>query len=44
MRDPQTKNVKKVEWGDTGGLKVKINDPDARKSFAARQKCETRND
>ena len=44
VRDPQTKNIKKVEWGDTGGLKVKINDPDARKSFAARHKCETRND
>ena len=44
VRDPQTKNIKKVEWGDTSGLKIKLNDPVARKSFAARHKCETRND
>ena len=34
VRDPQTKNIKKVSWGDTTGLKVKLNDPKARKSFA----------
>ena len=28
--------VKKVTWGDTTGLKVKLNDLEARKSFAAR--------
>ena len=44
VRDPQTKNIKKVQWGDTSGLKVKLNDPEARKSFAARHKCSTRND
>ena len=44
VRDPQTKNIKKVEWGDTSGLSVKINDPEARKSFAARHQCSTRND
>ncbi len=44
VRDPKTKNIKKVTWGDTTGLKVKINDPDARRSFAARHKCDTRND
>lgn len=37
-------NVVKVTWGDTTGLKVKINDPDARKSFAARHKCSEQND
>ena len=31
--------VKKVSFGDTTGLKAKINDPKARKSFAARHKC-----
>ena len=31
VRDPKTKNIK-VTWGDTTGLKVKINDPDARRS------------
>lgn len=37
-------NVIKVEFGDTTGLKAKINDPAARKSFVARHKCETKND
>ncbi len=40
----QNLKLKKVTWGDTTGLKVKINDPKARKSFAARHKCDTRND
>lgn len=36
--------IKKISWGDTTGLKVKLNDPAARKSFVARHKCETKND
>ena len=44
MRDPSTKNIKKVTWGDTTGLKVKLNDPGARKSFAARHRCHMQND
>lgn len=44
VRDPNTKNIKKVSFGDTTGLKAKINNPEARKSFAARHKCSTRND
>lgn len=44
VRDPQTKNIKKVSWGDTTGLSVKINDPAARKSFAARHKCDQQKD
>lgn len=44
VRDPSTGNVKKVSWGDTTGLKVKLNDPKARKSFAARHKCDQQND
>jgi hypothetical protein len=31
--------IKKVSFGDTTGLKAKINNPKARKSFAARHKC-----
>ena len=27
VRDPSSGNVKKVTWGDTTGLKVKLNDP-----------------
>ena len=36
--------VKKVSFGDTTGLKAKINDPEARKSFAARHQCSTKTD
>jgi len=36
--------VKKVTWGDTTGLKVKLGNEKARKSFAARHKCDTAND
>lgn len=38
VRKPNGK-IKKVTFGDTTGLKAKINDPKARKSFAARHKC-----
>ena len=44
VRDPSSGNVKKVSWGDTTGLKAKINDPEARKSFAARHKCDQKKD
>lgn len=44
VRDPQTKNVKRITWGDTTGLSVKFNDPKARASFAARHRCSMQND
>ncbi len=44
VKDPKTGNVKKVSFGDTTGLSAKINNPEARKSFAARHKCDTAND
>ena len=44
VKDPQTGNIKKVTWGDTTGLKVKLSDKDARKSFAARHKCDQQKD
>ena len=37
-------NVVKVEFGDTTGLKAKINDPEARKSFVARHQCDQKKD
>jgi len=43
VRDPRTKKVKKVSFG-SGGLKAKINNPKARKAFAARHKCSTKTD
>jgi hypothetical protein len=44
VRDPDTKKVKKVEWGDTSGLRIKIDNPAARKSFAARHRCDQQKD
>ena len=44
VKDPSSGKVKKISWGDTTGLKVKLNDPAARKSFVARHKCETKTD
>lgn len=44
VKDPKTGNVKKVEFGDVGSLKVKINDPEARKNFAARHNCADKKD
>ena len=44
VRDPKTKNVKKVSWGDTTGLSVKAKNPGAVKSFVARHKCKQKND
>ena len=37
-------NVVKVQFGDTSGLKAKIDDPEARKSFVARHKCSEKKD
>ena len=37
-------NIKKISWGDTTGLKVKLKNDKARKSFVARHQCDTKND
>ena len=37
VRDPRTKRIKKVSFG-SGGLRAKINNPKARKAFAARHR------
>jgi hypothetical protein len=44
VKNPKTGNVKKISFGDTTGLSVKINDPKRRASFAARHRCEQAND
>jgi hypothetical protein len=36
--------VKKVQFGDTTGLSTKVNNPKARKAFAARQNCDKKKD
>ena len=43
VRDPKTKRIKKVTFG-SGGLRAKINNPKARKAFAARHKCSQKKD
>ena len=45
VRNPKTGNVKKITYGDAkGGLKGNWNNPEARKSFAARHNCEDKKD
>lgn len=47
VKDPKTGKVKKIKFGAAEGgqkLSVKLNDPKAKKSFAARHKCEDAND
>lgn len=43
VRDPKTKNVKKITFG-AKGMSVGINNPKRRKSFVARHNCEKAND
>jgi hypothetical protein len=43
VRDPKTKRIKKVSFG-SGGLRAKINNPKARRAFAARHNCSQKND
>lgn len=44
VRDPQTKNIKKITFGDTTGLSVKYGNPERKKSFAARHQCSQQTD
>jgi hypothetical protein len=44
VRNPKTKKIKKVSFGDTSGLSAKINNPKARKAFAARHDCKNKTD
>jgi hypothetical protein len=45
VKNPETGNVKKIEFGDEkGGLTAKINDREAAKNFASRHNCDTKKD
>ena len=45
VKNPKTNKVKKISFGDVkGGLTAKVSDPKARKSFAARHKCDMKKD
>ena len=43
VRDPKTKKIKTVRFG-SGGLRAKINNPEARRAFAKRHNCAQKND
>jgi hypothetical protein len=44
VKNPKTKKIKKVSFGDTTGLSAKINNPEARRAFAARHDCKNKKD
>jgi hypothetical protein len=44
VRNPKTKKIKKVSFGDTTGLSAKINNPKARRAFAKRHDCANKKD
>ena len=45
VKNPKTGKVKKLSFGDVkGGLTAKVNDPKARKAFAARHNCDMKKD
>ena len=44
VKNPKSGNVVKVNFGDSGNLTVKLNEPGARAAFAARHKCAMKKD
>lgn len=45
VKDPKSGNVRRLYFGDVkGGLKARVSDSDARKSFAARHRCHMKKD
>lgn len=44
VKDPKSKNIRRVSFGGTTGLNVKIDEPGARASFAARHQCDKKKD
>ena len=44
VRDPQTKNIRRINFGDTSGLTVKYDNPERKKAFADRHNCSSKTD
>jgi hypothetical protein len=44
VRNPKTKKIKKVSFGDTSGLSAKINNSKARAAFSKRHDCPNKTD
>lgn len=44
VKNPQTGNIKKIQFGDTTGLTAKYNNPERKRSFAARHRCSEQKD
>lgn len=44
VKDPKTKRIKKVSFGDTTGLRAKLNNSKARQAFSKRHNCPQKKD
>jgi hypothetical protein len=44
VKDPKTKRIKKISFGDTTGLSAKINNSKARQAFSKRHNCPNKKD
>lgn len=44
VRDPKSKRIKTISFGDSGGLRSKINNPKARQAFSKRHNCPQKKD
>jgi hypothetical protein len=44
VRDPKTKRIKTISFGDSGGLRSKINNAKARQAFSKRHNCPQKKD
>ncbi len=44
VKNPKTKKIKKVSFGDTTGLRAKLNNPKARQAFSKRHNCPQKKD
>lgn len=44
VKNPKTGKIKKVSFGDTTGLRAKLNNPKARRAFTKRHKCAQKKD
>ena len=44
VKDPKTGNIKKVTWGDTTGLKVKLDNKTHERVLPSCHKCDQQND
>lgn len=44
VRNPATGNIKKIQFGDTTGLRTRYDNPERKKAFSARHRCPEQKD